>query len=104
MRLLLLAFLLFPLSPLLAVTLTEEQEREYIASLESVDVKAIREYLNDCLSGADGIGYPCETDPAKPRHFIRAQPKEYVDGRFLVLRIDLFENETQGMTFNGTSS
>ena len=101
MRLLLLAFLLFPLSPLLAVTLTEEQEREYIASLESPDVKAIREYLNDCLSGADAIGYPCETDPEKPRHSIRAQPKEHVDGRFLVLRVDPFENETRGMKFNG---
>ena len=101
MRLLLLAFLLLPLSPLLAVTLTEEQEREYIASLESPEVKAIREYLNDCLSVADVIGYPCETDSAKPRHSIRAQPKEHVDGRFLVLRIDPFENETQGMKFNG---
>ena len=101
MRLLLLACLLFPLSPLLAATLTEEQEREYIAWLESPDVKAIREYLNDCLSGADGIGYPCETDPAKPRHSIRAEPKEHVDGRFLVLRVDPFENETQGMKFNG---
>jgi len=101
MRLLLLASLLFPLSPLLAVTLTEEHEREYIASLESPDVKAIREYLNDCLSGADGIGYPCETDPAKPRRSIRAEPKEHVDGRFLVLRVDPFENETQGMKFNG---
>ena len=101
MRFVLLAFLLFPLSPLLAVTLTEEQEREYIASLESPDVKAIREYLNDCLSGADGIGYPCEIDAAKPNHSIRAQPKEHVDGRFLVLRVDPFENETQGMKFNG---
>ena len=102
MRILLLTFLLFPLSPLLAVTLTEE-EREYIAWLESPDVKAIREYLNDCLSGADGIHYPCETDPAKPRHSIRAQPKEHVDGRFLVLRVDPFENETQGMKFNGNT-
>ena len=101
MRLLLLAFLLFPLSPLLAVTLTEEQEREYIVALETPEVKAIREYLNDCLSGADGIGYPCEIDPAKPRHSIRAQPKEHVDGRFLVLRVDPFENETQGMKFGG---
>jgi hypothetical protein len=35
MRLLLLAFVLFPLNPLLAVTLTEEQEREYIVALKT---------------------------------------------------------------------
>ena len=101
MRLLLLVFLLLPLSPSLGVTLTEEQEREYIVALETPEVKAIREYLNDCLSGADGIGYPCEIDPKKPRHSIRAQPKEHVDGRFLVLRVDPFKHETQGMKFGG---
>ena len=101
MRLLLLAFLLLPLSPLLAVTLTEEQEKEYIVALEAPEVKAIREYLNDCLSGAEGIGYPCEIDPKKPRHSIRAQPKEHVNGRFLVLRVDPFEHQTQGTKFGG---
>ena len=101
MRLLLLAFLLLPLSPLLAVTLTEEQETEYIVALETPEVKVIREYLNDCLSGAEGIGYPCEIDPKKPRDSIRAQPREHVDGRFLVLRVDPFEHETQDMKFGG---
>jgi len=101
MRLLLLAFLLLPLSPLLAVTLSEEQEKEYIVALETPEVKANREYLNDCLSGADGIGYPCEIDPKKPRHSIRAQPKEHVNGRFLVLRVDPFEHQTQGTKFGG---
>ena len=72
------------------LSLTEEQKRDYTASLDTPEVKAIREYINDCLSGTDVIGYPCEPDATHQGKSIREQPKDHVDGRFALLRIDPF--------------
>ena len=69
MRLLLLAFLLLTVSQSMAEPMTEEQAREYMASLDTPAVKEIRKYLNDCLSGLD-MGYPCEPNEVMPHNSI----------------------------------
>ena len=80
---------MFPLSASPDGILTEEEEIAYIYLLELLQIKVIRVYLNNCLSGADAMGYPCE--PAKdytyPGYSIRELPGEYVDGRFMLLSI-----------------
>jgi len=53
---------LFPLSASPDGILTEEEEIAYIYLLELPQINVIREYLNNCLSGADAMGYPCEPD------------------------------------------
>ena len=74
------------------LSITEDQKRDYTASLDTPEVKAIREYINDCLSGADAIGYPCEPDTTNQGKSIREQPKDRADGRFALLRIDPFSH------------
>ena len=74
------------------LSLTEDQKRNYITSLDTSQVEAIREYINNCLSGFDGIGYPCEVDPEHEGKSIKEQPRDHVDGRFALLRIDPFSS------------
>ena len=82
MRLLLLAVLLIPLSASVATT----EQQEYDASLNTPEVKAIRKYLNDCLSGVD-MGHPCEPNEAMPHNSIKGQPRESVTGEFSLLKV-----------------
>ena len=82
MRLLLIAVLLIPLSASFATT----EQQEYDASLNTPEVKAIRKYLNDCLSGVD-MGHPCEPNEAMPDNSIKGQPRESVTGEFSLLKV-----------------
>ena len=74
------------------LSLTADQKRDYIASLDTSQVQAIREYIDNCLSGSDDIGYPCEMDSAHEGKSIKEQPRDHVDGRFALLRIDPFRS------------
>ena len=89
MRLLLLAFLLLTFGQSMAEPMTEAQAREYMASLDTPPVKEIRKYLNDCLSGLD-LGYPCEPNEVMPHNSIKGQPREFLEGRFALLKVSPF--------------
>jgi len=89
MRFLLFVFLLFPFSQSVAEPMTEEQAREYVASLDTPAAKEIRKYLNDCLSGLD-MGYPCQPKEVMPHNSIKGQPREFLEGRFALLNVSPF--------------
>ena len=104
MKFVLIVLLLFPLSASPDEILTEEEEIAYIYLLELPQIAAIREYLNKCLSGADGMDYPCEPDKdyTYPGQSIRELPREYVEGRFMLLSHELVDRggEVWGIMFD----
>ena len=71
------------------LVLTPEQARGYLQGMETPAVKAIRRYLDDCLSGQIGdFDYPCQPNPdALPGWSIKEQPLESVSGRFTLLLV-----------------
>ena len=71
------------------LVLTLEQERVVREGLELPAVTAIRQYLNDCLSGQIGeFDYPCQPNPdALPGWSIKEQTLESVAGRFALLLV-----------------
>ena len=74
------------------LSLTGDEKRNYIASLDTPQVQAIRKYVNRCLSGVGGVGYPCDPDPEHEGKSIKELPRDHVDGRFALLRIDAFSS------------
>jgi hypothetical protein len=74
------------------LSLTGDEKRNYIASLDTPQVQAIREYVNNCLSGVGEMGYPCEPDHEHEGNSIKEQPRDHVDGRFALLRVDPFNS------------
>ena len=74
------------------LSLTGDEKRNYIASLDTPQVQAIREYVNNCLSGVGEMGYPCEPDHEHEGNSIKEQPRDHVDGRFALLRVDPFSS------------
>lgn len=89
MRFLLLTFLVIAFGQSVAEPMTEEQAREYVASLDTPEFKAIRKYLDDCCSGLD-MGYPCEPNEPMPHNSIKRQPGGFSEGRFALLNVSPF--------------
>ncbi|MEK9627073.1 MAG: hypothetical protein VW311_09225 [Gammaproteobacteria bacterium] len=83
---------LFQLSlPAKALTLTAEEEAEYIGMMNSPEVSEIRRYLDACLSGdalAPEAQYPCKSDGSTKGDSILEHPRHWVKGRFAVIYVN----------------
>ena len=68
--------------------MTPEEEQAYVESLDRPGIRAIRQYLDDCLAGEiKDFVFPCEPESESPPGWsIKEHPLESVNGRFLVLR------------------
>ena len=75
-------------------TLSPEQEAAYKQGLERPAVRAIREYIDDCLAEKPKIGYPCEfTWDTVEGKSIEEQGVDKIRGRFMVLRFAPFDSK-----------
>ena len=85
-------FSLFQLSlPAKALTLTAEEEAEYIGMMNSPEVSEIRRYLDACLSGEalpPEARYPCKSDDSAKGDSIPEHPRHWVEGRFAVIYVN----------------
>ena len=74
-----------------ALTLTAEEEAEYIGMMRSPEVSEIRRYLDACLSGdalPPDAEYPCRGDDTSKGATILEHPRDQVDGRFAVIYVN----------------
>ena len=75
-------------------TLSPEQEAAYKQGLERPAVRAIREYIDDCLAEKPKIGYPCEfTWDTVEGKSIEELGVDKIRGRFMVLRFAPFDSK-----------
>ena len=96
----LLVFLIysFVAGPLFAFSLTPDEEREYLRTMNSPEIQEIRHYLDACLSGAifePEDQYPCNLDGPPEGGSIREHPRGHIDQRFGVIIVEPF-------AFNGS--
>ena len=91
----LLVFLIcsFVAGPLLAFSLTPDEEREYLRTMNSPEIQEIRRYLDACLSGEvlrSEDEYPCSLEGPPEGASIREHPRGHVDQRFSVIMVEPF--------------
>ena len=79
------------------ISLTEEQELEYLETVNSPDIKEVRRYIDSCLAGEllePEDQYPCYLENVVKGMTITEHPVEHVSGSFAVIH-------TQEMNYGG---
>ena len=88
-------------SPLLALSLTEDEEQDFIRTMDSPEVTEIRRYLDACLS--DQLDdpedfYPCDSFWKEEGLTIKEHPQSHVSGPFTVIWAQPFDYGGQVFT------
>ena len=79
------------------ISLTEEQELEYLETVNSPDIKEVRRYIDACLAGEllePDDQYPCYLENVVKGMTVKEHPVEHVSGSFAVIH-------TQKMDYGG---
>ena len=88
-------------SPLLALSLTEDEEQDFIRTMDSPEVTEIRRYLDACLSDQlddPEAFYPCDSFWKEEGLTIKEHPQSHVSGPFTVIWVQPFDYGGQVFT------
>ena len=88
-------------SSLLALTLTVDQEQDFIRTMDSPEVTEIRRYIDACLSDQlddPEDSYPCHVTGMEKGFTIKEHPASDVSGAFTVIWIQPFDYGGQVFT------